>query len=31
LPRYMGYLEMIKSGSATITEMTDAEYASAWQ
>lgn len=31
LPRYMGYLEMIKSGSATITEMSDAEYASAWQ
>ncbi|EXJ09907.1 hypothetical protein D791_03235 [Nitrincola nitratireducens] len=31
LPRYMGYLEMIKSGSATITEMSDAQYASAWQ
>lgn len=30
LPRYLGYARMVKAGSATITEMTDDQFATAW-
>ncbi|WP_417585738.1 acyl-CoA dehydrogenase C-terminal domain-containing protein [Nitrincola sp.] len=30
LPRYLGYARMVKAGSATITEMTDEQFATAW-
>ncbi|WP_151669795.1 acyl-CoA dehydrogenase C-terminal domain-containing protein [Nitrincola schmidtii] len=30
LPRYLGYARMVKAGSATITEMSDDQFATAW-
>ncbi|QEW05988.1 acyl-CoA dehydrogenase C-terminal domain-containing protein [Nitrincola iocasae] len=30
LPRYLGYARMVKAGSATITEMSDEQFATAW-